>query len=114
MRREQLFLDDILAAADAIGEFIQGHTTETFVENRLVRSAVVHQLTIIGEAVTRLPPELQTRHPHVPWAGIKGFRNIIVHHYFGIDWEEVWRSATVRVPLLRSQIVEIRSEEFPE
>lgn len=75
---------------------------------------MVHQLTIIGEAVTRLPLELQERHPNVPWAGIKGFRNIIVHHYFGIDWEEVWRSASVRVPILRSQIVEIQSKEFPD
>jgi len=114
MRREQLFLDDILAAADEITEFIQGQTAESFTENRLVRSAVVHQLAIIAEVVTRLPPELQERHPHVPWPGIKGFRNIIVHHHFGIDWEEVWRSATVRVPVLRSQIAEIRRKEFPK
>ena len=114
MRREQLFLDDILAAADAIAEFIPGQNAESFPENRLVRSAAVHQLTIIGEAVTRLPVELQERHPHVPWAGIKGFRNIIVHHYFGIDWEEVWRSATVRMPILRSRIVEIQHKEFPD
>lgn len=92
----------------------RGQTAESFPENRLVRSAVVHQLTIIGEAVTRLPVELQERHSHVPWAGIKGVRNIIVHHYFGIDWDEVWRSASVRVPILRSQIVQIRSKEFPD
>ncbi len=114
MRRDRLFLEDILAATDATAEFTQGHSVESFRENRLVRSAVLHQLTVIGEAVAHLPPELRERYPKVPWADIKGFRNIIVHHYFGIDWEEVWRSATVRVAVLRSQIAEILLIEFPD
>jgi len=75
---------------------------------------VVHQLTIIGEAVAHLPAGLRGCYPQIPWADIKGFRNIIVHHYFGIDWGEAWRSATVRAPVLRSQIAQILREEFPE
>lgn len=71
MRRERLFLEDILAAADAIAEFTHEQTAQSFGENRLVRSAVVHQLTIIGEAVGRLLPELRERYPHIPWADIK-------------------------------------------
>ncbi len=114
MRRERLFLQDILAAADAIVEFTQGQSAESLIGNRLVRSAVVHQLTIIGEAVAHLPPDLRERYPQVPWADIKAFRNLIVHHYFGIDWEEVWLSATVRAPVLRSQVAEILRAEFPE
>ena len=114
MRRERLFLEDILAAADAIAEFTQGQSAESLMGNRLVRSAVVHQLTVIGEAVAHLSADLRARHSQIPWADIKGFRNIIVHNYFGIDWEEVWRSATVRVPVLRSQVAEIVREEFPE
>lgn len=50
MRHERLFLEDIVSAADAIAEFIEGQTRESFEANRLLRSAVVHQLTIIGEA----------------------------------------------------------------
>jgi uncharacterized protein with HEPN domain len=114
MRRERLFLEDILAATEAIAEFIRGQSVESFIRDRLVRSAVMHQLTIIGEAVARLPPELRERYAQIPWADIKGFRNVIVHHYFGIDWEEVWRSATVRVPVLSSQIAAILQQEFPE
>jgi uncharacterized protein with HEPN domain len=74
---------------------------------------VVHELTIIGEAVAQLPADLRQRHVHIPWTDIKGFRNIIVHHYFGIDWEEVWRSASVRVPVLRTQIAEVLRSESP-
>jgi len=114
MRRERLYLGDILAAADAIAQFIGGQDFAGFEADLMLRSAVAHQLTIIGEAVAHLSPELPQRYPDVPWADIKGFRNIIVHNYFGIDWEEVWRSATARVPLLRTQIAEILRTEFAD
>ncbi len=114
MRRERLYLEDILAAADTVAEFVQGQEFEAFEANAMLRSAVAHQLTIIGEAVACLSPELRERYPDVPWTDIKGFRNIIVHHYFGIDWEEVWRSATASVPILRAQIAQILRTEFPD
>ena len=112
MRGERLFLEDIVSAADAITEFIESE--ESFEANRMLRSAVVHQLTIIGEASARLSPELRERHPNIPWSDIKGFRNIVVHNYFGIDWSEVWRAATRDVPVLRDQIAEILRKEFPD
>jgi uncharacterized protein with HEPN domain len=113
MRRERLYLEDILAAADAIAGFIQGQDAGSFAANLMLRSAVVHQLTVIGEAVAHLPSELRERHPHIPWSDITGFRNVIVHDYFGIDWMEVWRSATARVPPLRTQAAAIL-RELPE
>jgi uncharacterized protein with HEPN domain len=114
MRRERLLLEDIVSAADEVDEFIESQTPETFETNRMVRSAVVHQLTVIGEAVARLPQELRERHPNIPWTDIKGFRNIVVHNYFGIDWLEVWRAATTDTPLLREQVAEILRLEFPD
>lgn len=79
-----------------------------------LRSAVAHQPMIIGEAVAHLSAELQERYPEIPWPDIQAFRNIIVHNYFGIDWEEAWRSATEDAPLLRSQVTEIMRDEFAE
>jgi uncharacterized protein with HEPN domain len=114
MRRERLYLEDILSAADAIAEFLGGQDFESFEANRMLRSAVVHQLTIIGEAVAHLSVELRERHSNIPWTDIKGFRNIIVHNYFGIDWEEIWLSAKLRVPVLREQVSDVLCAEFPE
>ncbi len=114
MRRERLLLEDIVSAAGEVAEFIESQTAETFETDRMVRSAVVHQLTVIGEAVARLPQELRERHPNIPWTDIKGFRNIVVHNYFGIDWPEVWRAAAIDTPLLRAQVAEILRLEFPD
>ena len=109
MRRERLYLEDILAAADAIAEFVEGQHLDSFHDDRMRRSAVIHQLTIIGEAVAHLSEEFRQQHHDVSWSDIKALRNIVVHNYFGIDWEEVWRAATEDVPALRAWIAHILS-----
>ncbi|WP_278237513.1 HepT-like ribonuclease domain-containing protein [Isoptericola sp. AK164] len=46
-------------------------------------------LQIIGEAAKHLPAEVTDAHPEIPWPQIRGFRNILVHHYFGVDLDVV-------------------------
>jgi uncharacterized protein with HEPN domain len=104
MRREDLYLNDIVEAADHISTFIAGVDFEAFEKSEMMRSAVVQKLAIIGEAAARLPESLKKLHPEVPWPQIVAFRNILIHAYFGIDWEEAWRSARKRCPILREQV----------
>ena len=93
MRHESLYLNDVVEAADHIAEFIAGADLEAFQKSEMRRSAVVQKLAIIGEAAARVSEELRTRHPRVPWPQIIAFRNILVHAYFGIDWDVAWRAA---------------------
>jgi uncharacterized protein with HEPN domain len=107
MRHEGLYLADIVEAADDIARFLQGVDASAFQQSDLVRSAVVHKLSVIGEAATRLSGELKDRNPQVPWAQIAGFRNILIHAYFGIDWDIVWEAAKIRCQILREQVAQI-------
>jgi uncharacterized protein with HEPN domain len=66
------------------------------------------------EAAARVSEETRGRYGHVPWSQIIAFRNILVHAYFGIDWEVVWRAARFRCPQLRDQVAEILEAEFPD
>lgn len=111
MRRESLYLTDILEAADHIAEFIEGANFLAFQKSELLRSAVVHKLAIIGEAAARVSEDLRACHPEVPWPQVIAFRNILIHAYFGIDWDVVWRAARNRCPELRGQIADILAEE---
>jgi len=111
MRRERLYLTDILEASDAISTFLGGCSKDAFFESELVRSAVLHKLTVIGEAAARLPGDLRLRHPEVPWSDVVGFRNIAVHAYFAVEWSIVWVAASEEVPKLRQQIVAILEGE---
>jgi uncharacterized protein with HEPN domain len=114
MRHDRLYLDDIIEASDAIAEFLGTSELGTFLDNDLLRSAVLNKLAIIGEAASRLSARLRTRYPQVPWRKIIAFRNLIVHEYFAIDWEIVWLAATGDVPGLRQQAAVILAAEFPE
>ena len=111
MRHESLYLNDIVEAADHIAQFIAGVDFHRFQESEMLRSAVVQKLGIIGEAASHISDELTARHAEVPWPQIVAFRNILVHAYFGIDWDVVWRAATNRCPLLREQVAAIFAAE---
>ena len=52
--------------------------------------AVVRNFEIIGEAATRIDVDFQDSNPEIEWKRIRGFRNRIVHEYFGIDYEIIW------------------------
>jgi uncharacterized protein with HEPN domain len=112
MRHESLYLSDIVEAADHIAQFIAEIDFQAFQKSEMLRSAVVQKLGVIGEAAAHVSQELASRHPEVPWPQIVAFRNILVHAYFGIDWDVVWRAATNRCPVLRAQVAEILAAEF--
>ena len=77
-------------------------------------AAVLHHLTVIGEAISRLSVELRERHPEVPWRQIIAVRHRIVHAYFDLDWQILWDAAIGDIPELRRQVVGILTSEFPE
>jgi uncharacterized protein with HEPN domain len=106
-------LADVIEAADAIEAFIYGVEREDFLDNDLLRSAVLQKLSIIGEAAARLPEDFRKRHPEIEWRDIADFRNIAVHAYFAVEWSIVWVAATQETPALRMQVAQIVSEEYP-
>ncbi len=114
MRLEELYLSDIVEAADAIQKFLEGVQRERFLQDDLLRSAVLQKLTIIGEAAARLSMEFRERHPEIEWADIVGFRNIAVHAYFTVEWPIVWVAATQETLELRHMVADILVKEYPE
>ena len=114
MRREELYLKDIIEAGEAIHKFLSGVKKSAFLTNDLLRSAVLQKLSVIGEAAARLPLKFRKSHPEIPWEDIIGFRNIAVHAYFAVDWSIVWVSATRETPELGRMISGILAREFPE
>src|ERR1022692_806535 len=114
MRRDEQRLHDILEALDWIAKAINGRLEADFLSDETLCYAVAQKLTIIGEAVARLSPEIAARHNAVPWPDIVGLRNILVHEYFGIYWPLVWQTAIDHAPVLRTQVAEILSAECME
>jgi uncharacterized protein with HEPN domain len=70
----------------------------------MVQDAVVRNLEVIGEAVRNLPTDLRRQHPKVPWRSVTALRNILIHEYFGVDLEIVWRVVQRRLPALKRHV----------
>ena len=103
MRSERERLLDILEAIERIEKYaIQGK--EAFEEDELIQNWMVNHITMIGEACRSLPDDFQARHAEIPWADIIGMRNILIHHYFGIDLDAVWAVIENDIPDLKVEI----------
>ncbi len=84
MRGTSERLQDIIDAAGNIQRYVV-RGQQVFLEDELVRTWIIHQLGVIGEAASNLPDTLRKAHPDIPWAKIIGMRNQVVHNYFGIS-----------------------------
>lgn len=69
--------------------------------------AIVRSLEVIGEAVKKLPPDLRTKYLQVDWSDIAGMRDVLIHHYFGIDYDIVWEVLQQHFPELHHELKRI-------
>ena len=114
MRHEPSYLKDILMACRKIEAIVAATSEDSFLRDEVMPPAVLHHLTVIGEAVSRLSVELRGRYPDVPWRQIIAVRHRIVHAYFDLDWQILWDAAVEDVPELRRQVLDILTTEFLE
>lgn len=114
MRRDAVYLSDILSAAADLREFARAASFEEFRSNKTLRYAMLHALTVIGEASSKLSDELKERYADVPWQRVSGVRHRIVHDYSRLDYELLWQVVAVFAPDLEQSVEAIFRIEFPE
>lgn len=103
-REPKLLISDILDSAQKILDYTAGQSFEDFKSDSKTVDAVIRNFEIIGEAANRLPEEFRDRFAEIDWHRIRGFRNRIVHDYFGIDYSIVWTIKETFLPLMITQL----------
>lgn len=103
MKDESVYLKHILDAIEKIESYTTGGR-KTFFQDTMVQDAVIRNLEVIGEAVRNLSPKFRRRHPEVPWRSITALRNVLIHEYFGVELEIVWRVVKRRLPSLKRYV----------
>lgn len=114
MQRDAVYLADILQAAADLREFLRATSFEDFCLNKALRYAMLHALTVIGEASSKISAELRECHAEVPWQRVAAVRHRIVHDYSRLDYELLWQVVTVFAPELAIQVDAVFKAEFPD
>jgi len=102
-----LYLHDIKDSINAINNYITSMTFDEFINDRKTYMAVIREFEIIGEAVKNIPDNIKTKYPDIQWRDIVDFRNLLIHQYFGVDLEIVWKTIHEDLPPLKNTIEDI-------
>lgn len=114
MRARREFLDylaDIQEASQNISQFISEMAWEEFAQDQKTIYAVVRAFEIISEAAKKVPLSVQKRHPNVPWKQMAGMRDKLIHEYFGVNYEVLWKTAQEDIPPVQKLIAMVLEEE---
>ncbi len=110
-REYLLFLKDILDSISKIEKYTKGLSFEELKNNEMVLDAVIRNFEIIGEAAKNIPKDIKGKYPDVEWKEAAGFRDVLIHDYFGIDLEAVRDTIKNNLPSLRKHVKEVVKTE---
>lgn len=98
--RALLYLRDMREHAKIAVELLGESELEQFEENRMMHLAVIRCVEVVGEACKAVPPHIRERAPDIPWRSIARMRDLLIHHYFGVKLEAVYKVAREDAPIL--------------
>jgi len=108
LREYKLYLLDIENAIGKIQEYVKDLDFDAFKADSKTFDSVLYNIQVIGEAANKMPGEIREKHTAIDWRGIIGMRNVIVHGYFAVEPDTVWKTVRESLPILLEQILEIR------
>lgn len=106
-RNYQMFIRDIWDSINKIEQFVEGLSFEDFVNDDKTVSAVIRKLEIIGEATKNIPSSTKQKYPQLNWRGMAGMRDKLIHNYFGVDFEILWKVIKEDIPNIKPLVKQI-------
>ncbi len=106
-RDSRLYLDDIIDAIEKIENYVNGLTFEDFSQDSKTVDAIVRNFEIIGEATKRIPAETKEKHSRIPWKMMAGTRDKLIHEYFGVNPQVLWKAVKEDIPPLKRSVKQL-------
>ncbi len=105
------YLLHILDETKYMQEKTEALNKDVFFEDETLQRAFVRSIEVIGEATKKIPDSLKSKYPNIEWKAIAGMRDVLIHDYFGVDYDIVWDVAVNKIPVLHKEIKEIIDQE---
>ena len=104
---DKIRIQHILDAIAEVEKYLAGVSLNDFLTNSEKRFATIKQIEIVGEACNQITNDIKQAYPEIEWGSIKGFRNISIHEYFGVNFHIVWEIAKNDLPVLKERFSKI-------
>lgn len=98
------FLKDIYNSLEKIFKYTENISYDEFLKSDIMKDAVERNFEIIGEAVKNLSEDFRNQYPQIPFKQVAGMRDKLIHDYFGIDYEILWKTIKDKLPQFKSEI----------
>jgi len=109
MKDPGIYIDHILESIGRIRSYASGGR-EAFLGDNKTQDAVVRNLQVIAESAQRIPEPVRERCDGVDWKAIRGFRNVLVHDYLGLNMKQIWDVIEKDIPGLQAGMERLKSE----
>lgn len=112
--KDRIVIQKLIEYTKDIGNYIENLNFETFMNDKKTISACAFTIGQIGELVNNIDFSTQELYPQIPWRGIRGMRNRIVHNYENVDLVVLWSTISKNIPEFKEQLNKILSLESQE
>lgn len=106
-----IFIEYIEENIGAIEDFSGDISKKDLLADKQKQYAIIRAIEIIGESVKNLPDSFIKKYPEILWKEIVGTRDKLIHHYFGVDLDMIWKIIKEDIPKLKEQIKDILQKE---
>lgn len=97
----------MLDSTQAILLFAQERKRVDLDKDRQFLSAVLREFEVLGEAANKVSERMKKRFPEFPWKGAIGMRNRLIHAYFDVDHDVIWKTIRESLPTLQELLEQI-------
>ena len=101
------YIQDIIDSVNDVELFTKNMDFESFAEDKKTINAVIRSIEVIGEATKTLPKSIRDQNPSIPWKKMAGMRDKMIHEYFGVDVEILWKVAKENMPSIKPLIQDV-------
>jgi uncharacterized protein with HEPN domain len=110
MKQNLPYLKHILDEINFLIDKTEGITFEDYLKDEVLTRATTRSFEIIGEAAKNLSKDFKNKHNKIEWKKIAGMRDKIIHCYFGVNWNIIWKTIKEKLPMLKREFEKLVME----